>query len=348
MSAPPPVRDPDLRGARVAFEELPVIDIGALDGGNSAASRAVVEQLGWAARNTGFFYVTHHGISQTLIDDTFAFSRAFFSLPLEQKMAWHYSRGRNHSGYLAIDQEITDSEAGGDFKEGLDYFFELPPDDPDYDFRFYGGPNLWIDTPSGYRELLQRCFGELLELNRRLLNAMLQSVGVAPGALNHQLTKPIAVLSPRRYPPQNGQITRSHLGANMHEDWCCCTVIAQDEVPGLQAMNADGRWIEVLPLQDTLVCNLGELLERWTNGQLVATQHRVINDSGRDRYSIPAFLSPNRRSQVSVLPQCQSEDHPPRFGPLEVGEYFQGRHQYDEIDATRECSGPDELSGSAP
>ena len=335
MSDKSPSRDPDLRGARVAFEELPVIDIGALNDGDSSPPRTIIEQLGWAARNIGFFYLTHHGVSQSLIDDTFAASREFFSLPLEQKMDWHYSRGRNHSGYLALDQEITDKEAGGDFKEGLDYFYELSPDDTDYDFRFYGGPNLWVNTPSGYRELLQRCFNELLALNRRVLDAMLQSVGVAPGALNAQLTKPIAVLSPRRYPPQRGHITRSHLGANMHEDWCCCTVIAQDDIPGLQAMNADGRWIEVLPLEGTLVCNLGELLERWTNGQLVATQHRVINDSGRDRYSIPAFLSPNRRSRVEVLPECHSTNDPPRFEPLEVGEYFEGRHQYDEIDRTQ-------------
>ena len=307
------IRDPELKGARVAFEELPVIDIGPLTNGTPRSCQTVIEQLGWAARNTGFFYLTHHRISQALIDDTFALSRSFFSLPLEEKMRWHYSRGRNHSGYLAIDQEITDAQAGGDFKEGLDYFFELSPGDKDYDFRFYGGPNFWIDTPTGYRELLQRCFDELLDLNRLLLDAMLQSAGVAPGALNHQLSKPIAVLSPRRYPPHTGRITRSHLGANMHEDWCCCTVIAQDEVPGLQALNADGQWIEVTPIDGTLVCNLGELLERWTNGQFVATQHRVINDSGRNRYSIPAFLSPNRQSQVEVLPECHSGARPTAF-----------------------------------
>ena len=335
MTGKSPTRDPDLRGARIAFEELPVIDIESLKDGATRPPRTVIEELGWAARNIGFFYLTNHGVSQSLIDDTFALTREFFSLPLEEKMHWHYTRGRNHSGYLAIGQEITDSEAGGDFKEGLDYFLELTPDDIDYDFRFYGGPNLWVDMPVGYRELLQRCFMEFLELNRRILDAMLQSVGVAPGSLNSQLTKPIAVLSPRRYPPQSGHITRSHLGANMHQDWCCCTVIAQDHVPGLQAMNAEGRWIEVLPLEGTLVCNLGELLERWTNGQLVATQHRVINDSGRDRYSIPAFLSPNRRSTVEVLPECHNATNPPRFASLEVGQYFEGRHQYDEIEPTQ-------------
>ena len=327
-------RDAELRGARVAFEELPVIDIKPLLNGSTHGASSVIKQLGWAARNTGFFYVTHHGVSRTLIDDTFALTRAFFALPLEQKMRWHYSRGRNHSGYLAIDQEITDAQAGGDFKEGLDYFFELSADDQDYDYRFYGGPNLWVDTPPGYRVALQRCFSELLDLNRLLLDAMLQSVGVAPGALSEQLSKPIAVLSPRRYPPQSGHITRAHLGANMHEDWCCCTVIAQDEVPGLQAMNAHGQWIEVTPLEGTFVCNLGELLARWTNGKFVATQHRVINDSGRERYSIPAFLSPNRSSWVEVLSECQGPHDPARFEALNVGEYFENRHQYAELGAT--------------
>ena len=328
------IRDAELRGARVAFEELPVIDIAPLLGGSPRTIQSVIDRLGWAARNTGFFYVAKHGVPQSLIDDTLTLSREFFALPVEEKMHWHYSRGRNHSGYLAIDQEITDQDAGGDFKEGLDYFFELTPEDEDYNFRFYGGPNLWIDRPHGYRELLQRCFDELLDLNRLLLDAMLQSAGVPAGAVSQHLTKPIAVLSPRRYPPQRGRISRAHLGANMHEDWCCCTVIAQDQVPGLQALNADGQWIEVTPVEGTLVCNLGELLTHWTNGEFVATQHRVINDSGRDRYSLPAFLSPNRRSQVDVLPSCHSPDHPPRFQPLNVGEYFERRHQYAEIDST--------------
>lgn len=325
------IRDPELAGARVAFEELPVVDITPLHGGSPHARRKVIDQLGWAARNTGFFYVAKHGVPQSLIDDTLALSREFFALPVEEKMRWHYSKGRNHSGYLAIDQEITDQDAGGDFKEGLDYFFELTPQDKDYNFRFYGGPNLWIERPDGYRELLKRCFDALLDLNRLLLDAMLQSAGVSPGAVSQHLTKPIAVLSPRRYPPQLGKITRAHLGANRHEDWCCCTVIAQDQVPGLQALNADSQWIEVTPVEGTLVCNLGELLTHWTNGEFVATQHRVINDTGCDRYSLPAFLSPNRESQVSVLPSCQGPDNPPRFETINVGEYFESRHQYVEL-----------------
>ena len=94
----PESRDPELKGARIAFEELPLIDIKPLTGGGKAA-RPVIDQLGWAARNTGFFYVTAHRISQTLIDDTLELSREFFGLPLEEKMRWHYSNGRNHSDW---------------------------------------------------------------------------------------------------------------------------------------------------------------------------------------------------------------------------------------------------------
>lgn len=321
------MRDPDLHGARIPFEALPIVDLEPLlaDGRGKAA---VIDALGWAARHTGFFYLRNHGVSQTLIDEVLAMSREFFELPREEKMQWHYTKGRNHSGYLAIDQEITDADSGGDYKEGLDYLFEIPPHDPDSDFPFYGAPNLWISRPAGYREALQRYFDRMLDLNLRLLDAMLQSIGVAPGAVSSLLSKPIAVLSPRRYPPQHGHITRAHLGANAHEDWCCCTVLAQDTVPGLQAQNSEGQWIEVPPLDDTLVCNLGELLQFWTNGRFVATRHRVINDSGRDRYSLPFFLSPNRRSEVRVLDQCCGPDDPPRYPPVVVGDYFAGRHQY--------------------
>ena len=324
------IREAALYGARIAFEELPVVDIGALVSADSKNHTRAIEQLGWAARNTGFAYVRNHGIDQQLLDDCLCTSREFFSLPLETKMRWHYSNGRNHSGYLTMDQEITVQEAGGDYKEGLDYFFELNEDDPDCDYPFYGGPNLWVNAPDGYARCLKRCFDALLDLNRALLDAMLMSAGLPAGAVREYVDKPIAVLSPRHYPPQSGYIDRAHLGANEHIDWCCCTVIAQDEVPGLQAMNRDGQWVDVPPIEGTLVLNLGELLSHWTNGRFVATRHRVINDTGKHRFSLPAFLSPNRNVEMRVLEPFCEPGMASRFEPTSVGEYFTRRHQYAE------------------
>ena len=320
-------REPELRGARVPFEALPVIDIAPLlkrDTGRAA----VIEALGKAARDIGFFLVTGHGVPRALIDDILGLSREFLAMPNEQKMRWHYTRGSNHTGYVAMGQEVTGDATGVDLKEGLDYHLEIPPDDEDEDFPFYGGPNLWVDEPRGLRELLQRYFAIMLDKNYRVFDALMQSLGYPQDHFADTVSKPIAVLSVRRYPFQAGEITRAELGASPHTDYGYCTLIAQDGTPGLEAQNSAGQWIEVPPLDEAFSCNLGELIERWTNGTLIATRHRAINDTGKDCYSVPFFLSPNRHTRVDVLAQCCSPENPPRFEPVMCGDYFQNRSRY--------------------
>ena len=182
---------------------------------------------------------------------------------IAQKMRWHYTRGSNHTGYVAMGQEVTGDATGVDLKEGLDYHLEIPPDDEDADFPFYGGPNLWVDEPRGLRELLQRYFAIMLDKNYRVFDALMQSLGYPQDHFADTVSKPIAVLSVRRYPFQAGEITRAELGASPHTDYGYCTLIAQDGTPGLEAQNSAGQWIEVPPLDEAFSCNLARKIHEF-------------------------------------------------------------------------------------
>ncbi len=110
--------------------------------------------------------------------------------------------------------------------------------------------------------------------------------------------------------------------AGAHTDYGLVTILATDDVPGLQIHTDSVGWTDVAPLPKTFIVNLGDMLERWTNGAFRSTLHRVISTSGRERYSIAYFFEPAFDAVVEALPQCCSEDNPPRFAPTTAGQHL--------------------------
>ncbi len=129
-----------------------------------------------------------------------------------------------------------------------------------------------------------------------------------------------------RYPPHPGRFDGSLYGVAPHTDWGSVTLLAQDDVGGLDVRKRDGTWISVAPTPGAFVCNIGDSLMRWSNGAYVSTPHRVVNQSTRDRYSIAFFGSPNPDALIEALPSCVSADAPPAYPPIVYEDYLRERH----------------------
>ncbi|GFR50656.1 hypothetical protein Agub_g12905, partial [Astrephomene gubernaculifera] len=290
---------------------VPVIDMGLPEEEAAALVRT-------ACTDSGFFYVRNHGVPQTLIDATFEQQRALFSQPMETKMA--LLQDSNNRGYTPFREETLDParQKHGDTKEGFYFGREVPADSPEASKPLHG-PNQWPDPAllPHYRQVTWQYYEALYQLALRLLPLLALSLGLPADYFAPFFQRPTVALRPLHYAAEVSEPGAGVFGAGAHTDYGMITILATEEVPGLQiwlpherghmraqpcapgALRGEegegagcGRWWDVPPLPGTFVINLGDLLERWTNGHYRSTLHRVINTSGRERYSIAFFFEP--------------------------------------------------------
>jgi isopenicillin N synthase-like dioxygenase len=299
---------------------IPEIDVGGLTSPELATRRATAAAIGRACRDIGFLSVVNHGLEglvATVLDE----NRRFHAQPLAQKLRLDVAATPLNRGYHPLGVHSTNPTRLPDLKEAFDIALDLPADDPDVVAGLpFHGANRWPDDLPGFRDALERYYAGLLALGRRLCTAFSLDLGVDEDFFADKLDKPLALLRLLHYPPQP-VASDQQFGSGAHTDYGCVALLAQDQVGGLQVLR-DGAWVDVPPRADALVCNIGEMMERWSNGRYRATPHRVVNLSGRDRYSQVMFLNPNYRAAIAPLPECTGPDDPPRYPPTTMGAFL--------------------------
>jgi isopenicillin N synthase-like dioxygenase len=310
----------------IPFDAIPVIDFAAMQSDDEVARRAVAEQVCQACTQVGFFYVKHHGVPQSVIEEAFAQARRFFALPHQAKMKIHISQSPNHRGYVPLLEENTDPTANGDLHEAIDFALNVPADDPDVlAGKTLYGPNVYPDDLPGFRQAIDRYYWELYQLGQRIFCAFALALDLPEAFFADKITKPMAQLRLLRYPAQTGVINETQLGTGAHSDYECFTILAQDDVGGLQVLNSAAEWIAAVPIPGTFVVNIGDQMARWTNDLFSSTIHRAINSTDRKRFSIPYFFGPNYDTVIDALPSCVDPTHPAKYDPVTSGEYIIGR-----------------------
>jgi isopenicillin N synthase-like dioxygenase len=121
------------------------------------------------------------------------------------------------------------------------------------------------------------------------------------------------------YPPQETD-DDEQFGQGPHTDNSFMTFLAREDTPGLAVRLPSGEWLAPPLIEGTFLVNLGNVMKRWSNDRFLSTPHGVINDSGRDRYSIAFFYSPNVDARIECVPSCVSADDPPRYPPAVYGD----------------------------
>jgi len=279
---------------------IPVLDFSRYQA-DPASRKEFLEDLRHAARDIGFFYLTGHGIAQSLIDDVLAASRRFFALPDKEKLQIEMVNSPHFRGYNRVGQELTKGQR--DWREQVDIGSEAPAlHDPKLPaWTRLQGPNQWPVALPELKPLLLEWQDRLTDLSTRLLKTFAIVLEqdenafetIYAGTPNH-LIKII------RYPGRDS--TESEQGVGAHKDSGFLTLLLQERQKGLQVEAADGGWIDAEPRAGTFVVNIGELLEMATDGYLKATVHRVVTPpAGTDRLSVAFFLGAPFDAEIPLL-----------------------------------------------
>ncbi|HEX6969298.1 MAG TPA: 2-oxoglutarate and iron-dependent oxygenase domain-containing protein [Micromonosporaceae bacterium] len=281
-------------------DSLPILDMSQLDNGPAAAA-AFRTALRQATHEYGFFYLTGHGVEESLTAELIDVSRRFFALPETAKLAIANTRSPQFRGYTRIGGELTGGRV--DWREQLDIGPERPaveagPHTPAY-LRLEG-PNLWPTELPELREVITRWEKRLTELGRRLLRAWAESLGAAPDVFEPAFDdRPSTFIKVVRYPARAEPEHEQGVGA--HKDSGVLTLLlVEPGKAGLQ-VERDGAWIDAPPIPGAFIVNIGELLEYATRGYLKATVHRVLSPTDGDRISVPFFLNPALDSTFPIL-----------------------------------------------
>jgi isopenicillin N synthase-like dioxygenase len=281
------------------MDSLPIIDL-------RLEPKSLARALDGAGCEFGFFYVVGHGINPDLAASLAALARAFFAEPPERKLQIAMARGgRAWRGYFPVGAELTSGQP--DRKEGLYFGTELAPEDPRVRAGLpLHGPNLFPDL-SGFRERVLEYITAATEVGQQLLSGIAEGLGLPREYfLEHYTRDPTVLFRIFNYPPAPG---KDQLGAGEHTDYGLLTLLWQDEIGGLEVWHPDG-WLTVAPVPGSLVCNIGDMLERLTAGRYVSALHRVRNVSLEPRISMPLFLDPGFDAVLEPIVRADSPAAP--------------------------------------
>lgn len=313
--------------------EIALVDLGDALAGDPEARQRCGHEIDAACRALGFLAVTGHGIEASLINDVVSSSRKFFKLDREEKDKVSPPSPHDFRGYLGLDTTSLAATLGDQTPPDLCESFNVSGfDDPVVRARAsYEGyeaifrENLWPQDPPGFRAAFQAYFDALEALARNMLPLFALALELPEDWFNDKIDAHTSLLLANWYPPVVGRPPPGQLRRGAHTDYGAFTIVAIEQVPGLQIL-VNGEWRDVSVSADAFVVNLGDLMARWTNDRWVSTLHRVVipegEDARRDRVSVPFFFQPSFGAIVETIPTTITSECPAHYEPVVAGEWI--------------------------
>jgi len=288
--------------------------------------KAFVAELGDAYREWGFAGIRGHGIDPSLIDRAYGAFQQFFALPADVKMQYHLEGTGGARGYTPFGIETAKDSRYPDLKEFWHIGREIQRDSK---YAAVMAPNVWPSEIADFHAAGYGLYDALDTLGSRVLRGLALHIDLPETYFDDKTNDGNSILRPIHYPPITSPDV-PNVRAGAHEDINLITLLVGASAEGLEVRSRAGAWVPFTAEADTIVVNIGDMLQRLTNHVYPSTTHRVVNPPGErarnPRYSVPFFLHPNPDFVIDVLPSCIDATHPNQYPqPITAHEYLQER-----------------------
>ncbi len=286
---------------------------------------AFVRQFAGSFERYGFAVVRNHELPQRLIDGCLDRFKEFFAQPDDAKRRYHVPGIGGARGYTPFGIETAKGATHHDLKEFWQIGRELPPG---HRYRASMPDNVWLANDAEFKRAALDLWEAFDRMGKKLLESIATYLRLERNWFDGKVGEGNSVLRVIHYPPLREGATGVRAGA--HEDINVITLLLGAEEGGLELLDRGGRWLPVNPPPGTLVCNVGDMLQRLTNHVLPSTTHRVVNPTGarvnKPRYSMPFFLHFNSDYPIATLPGCVSPNRPNRYAePILADDFLRER-----------------------
>ncbi|MBR9923110.1 MAG: isopenicillin N synthase family oxygenase [Bacteroidetes bacterium] len=304
---------------------IPVVDLSKFVNGNEEQRKEFVQELGEAFHTIGFVAVKNHGIPNELVDGFYNAAKSFFSLPTDKKRQYEIEGLAGQRGYTSFGKEHAKQSKVADLKEFFQIGQTVAPDDP---MKAQYPDNVQVQETPDFSDYGYKLYRAFEKAGGQLLRAIALHLELPENYFDPKIQKGNSILRAIHYPPITDE-PKSAIRAEQHEDINLITLLFGASAGGLQLLNMDDEWLPIMPQDNEIVINVGDMLQRLTNNYLKSTTHRVVNPPREmwhlPRLSIPFFLHPISEMDLSCLDICVTDENPLAYEPITAGEYLDER-----------------------
>lgn len=308
------------------FNDIPSLDLAGFTKGSEGQRAKFVQDLGEAYRQIGFVAIRNHFLTDELSARLYKVVKTFFDLDEATKQKYEIPELAGQRGYVGKGKEHAKGRSTGDLKE----FYHIGQEASGASGEERYPDNVWPDIP-GFKATSLEAYKRLEQTGLEMLKAISLYLGLPGDYFSKWVINGNSILRPIHYFPIDnpGEVPPDAVRAAEHGDINLITLLMGASADGLQVLRRDGEWVPITALPNQLVVNVGDMLERLTNGKLRSTIHRVVNPPAHlmntSRYSIPFFMHPRSGMSLAALSNCVGPNNPKKWEDITAGEFLDQR-----------------------